>query len=187
MAPPPDSAAGVRSPCWRRAIHRTKGRASATSARARPANRSQDRQAVSRFSSQAGNQARPIVLLHQPQGDGLSPINPSPPLPAIGTGRPLSTYSLPIRRAAICVRPHLWLAADQPVLASWRRRAGGRGGLVRLTGPPADVLRHARWRGEAVPGDEPGKPVWLAELQAVPVGQRHDAGDLPQPGGGEVG
>src|SRR5258708_26756034 len=53
------------------------------------------RQAVSRFSSQAGTQARPIVLLHQPQGDGLSPINPSPPLPAIGTGRPLTRYSLP--------------------------------------------------------------------------------------------
>src|SRR5258708_39441547 len=57
------------------------------------------RQAVNRFSSQAGTQARPIVLLHQPQGDGLSPINPSPPLPAIGTGRPLTTYSLPSMRS----------------------------------------------------------------------------------------
>ena len=76
MAPPPDSAAEVRSPCWRRAIHRTKGRAGAASAQARPANRSQDRQAISRFSSQAGTQARPTVLLHRPQGGGLSPIIP---------------------------------------------------------------------------------------------------------------
>src|SRR5215472_15778933 len=45
----------------------------------------------------------------------------------------------------------------------------------------------AWWRGEPVPGDEPGKPVRLAELQTVPVGQRPDVAGLPRPSGGEVG
>jgi len=156
MAPPPDSAAGVRSPCWRRAIHRTKGRASATSAPGPAANRYQDRQAVSRFSSQAGTQARPIVLLHQPQGDGLSPISPSPPLPAIGTGRPLSTYSLPIPRALKARHRRGLVCADRPDL-------GAAPGFVPWTAGGALAIV-ARWPQIGLPG--PGAAT-LAEARGV--------------------
>src|SRR5258708_21656598 len=86
------------------------------------------RQAVRRFSSQAGTQARPIVLLHQPQGDGLSPINPSPPLPAIGTGRPLTTYSLPNMRGNRTRCAIVVGHADHPVMAGWGGGVGGGGG-----------------------------------------------------------
>ena len=38
-----------------------------------------------------------------------------------------------------------------------------------------------------VPPDQLGQPVRLAELQAIPVGQRDDLGELRRPGRGEVG
>src|SRR5262249_41960203 len=57
----------------------------------------------------------------------------------------------------MCVRPHLWLAADQLVLASWRRRLIGPLGVgyalvvgvdwSALRDRPADVLSHARPAG----------------------------------------
>ena len=50
--------------------------------------------AVSRFSSQARTQARPTVLLHRPQGGGLSPIIPLSTTPAIVT-RSASLHILP--------------------------------------------------------------------------------------------
>lgn len=50
-----------------------------TSAWAQPANRYQDRHAVSRFSSQAGTQARPTVHPYRPQDGGLSSITRSAP------------------------------------------------------------------------------------------------------------
>src|SRR5262249_2978851 len=113
--PPPDSAAEVRSPCWRRAIHRTMGRAGATSARVRPANRYQDRHAVSRFSSQARTRARPTVLPYRPQGGGLSPITLSPPLPLSDAGRPI--HILPAEYARTVYWPVAAFArADAPVL-----------------------------------------------------------------------
>ena len=96
MAPPPDSAAGCDRPVGA-------GRSTALTAVLAPHQPGPGRQIVTRTGKPSADsrakpetRARPIVLLHQPQGDGLSPINPSPPLPAIGTGRPLSTYSLPI-------------------------------------------------------------------------------------------
>src|SRR5215468_10905571 len=95
MAPPPDSAAEVRSPCWRRAIHRTKGRAGATSARARLANRYQDRHAVSRFSSQAGTQSEADSTPQPAARWRIVTDHPLSATPAVGADRPLSTYSLP--------------------------------------------------------------------------------------------
>ena len=101
MAPPPSSAAAVRSPvgagrstalwaCWRHLDP------------ARPANRYQDRHAVSRFSSQASTQARPTVLAYRPQGGGLSPITFSPPLPPLAAGRPLHIL-LPTTRSVVMI------------------------------------------------------------------------------------
>src|SRR5262249_23520171 len=49
---------------------------------ARPANRYQDRHAVSRFSSQAGTQTKPTVLLHPPPAGGMSPLPPPITLPS---------------------------------------------------------------------------------------------------------
>src|SRR5215510_15516301 len=142
MAPPPDSAAEVRSPCWRRAIHRTKGKTGATSARARPANRYQDRHAVSRFSSQARTQARPTVLPYRPQGGGLSPITLSPPLPLSDAGRPI--HILPADSARV--------AAVGLGLCMERRSANTASRDVHVSAKAGQLAAGAYWpRGWALP------------------------------------
>jgi hypothetical protein len=77
MAPPPHRAAEVRSPCWRRAIHRTKGHAWRHISPG-PAGKSFSRQARPSADSRAKPEPKRslTVLLHQPQSGGLSPISP---------------------------------------------------------------------------------------------------------------
>jgi len=50
---------------------------------------------VSRFASQTGTQARPTVLLHRPQGGGLSPITPLSTTPCDRRARSASLHILP--------------------------------------------------------------------------------------------
>src|SRR5215471_19430538 len=99
MAPPPDSAAEVRSPCWRRAIHRTNGQ------RWRhinpgPAGGSFLRQARRQpIREPSRNPVRPTVLLHRPPRWRIVTDHPLSATPAVGVDRPPSTYSLPTMRS----------------------------------------------------------------------------------------
>jgi hypothetical protein len=138
MAPPPDSAAGCDRPAGA-------GRSTALRAVLAPHQPGPGRQIVIRTGkpsadsrAKPGTQARPIVLLHQPQGDGLSPINPSPPLPAIGTGRLLSTYSLASMRGVSTASSPCTRGAELPVLLGWA--PGG------FTGRVGEEHRSARAR-----------------------------------------
>ena len=116
MAPPPDSAAEVRSPCWRRAIHRTTGSAGATSARARPADRSQDRQGRQpiREPSRNPSEADNTPLTDRKMAD-CHRSSLSPPLSAIVTDRPLR--HTPCRFGAVgrCVDQTSGCAQNSPL------------------------------------------------------------------------
>jgi len=97
MAPPPTARRRCDRPVTAGRSTALKGSAGATSTRARPADRYQDNpsQGVSRFASQAGTQARPTVLLHRPQGGGLSPITLLSTTPCDRRARSASLHILP--------------------------------------------------------------------------------------------
>ena len=97
MAPPPTARRRCDRPVTAGRSTALKGSAGATSARARPADRYQDNpsQGVSRFASQAGTQARLTVLLHRPQGGGLSPITLLSTTPCDRRARSASLHILP--------------------------------------------------------------------------------------------
>ena len=139
MAPPPSSAAEVRSPCWRRAIHRTKGQCWRHISPG-PAGGSLSRQARRppiREPSRNPSEADSTPFTNHKVADcHRTPF--SPPLPAIGgPDQPPSTYSLPNRDAYSCGR----------LLPDAARRTSDS-----VAGPALNMLGYARTFRSACPG-----------------------------------